>query len=405
MQISDLEKELNIPALFRLGFRPFFLSGAIFSIIAVTLWLFILKGEVSIQPLGGVYWWHIHEMIFGFAAAIIAGFLLTAIQNWTGVPGLKGTPLIALFTLWLAGRLFILMPDVLGSTITALIDLSFFPVTAYFLAKPIIAIKQYRNLFFVPLLALFTLANAEMHASILYSTVNLQLSGYAGVMLTVFLMSVMAGRVTPIFTANGTQTQKVSPIAWLEKLANGSLAVCMMMLLLHPLVGFSPAIMGSLLTISGISQAVRHFRLRPWITFAVPLLWSLHAALMFIWVGLIVLGISYLLPIFNADYVIVISHVWHILTIGAVAGLILAMISRVSLGHTGRPLTPPKSMSIAFILISMSALVRGFGPVLAPKKLAIFYDISGFFWIIAFALFVWNYAPFLTKQRKDGHPG
>ena len=406
MQISDLEKELNVPSFFRLGFRPFFLSGAIFSIIAVVLWLLMLKGAITTQPLGGAYWWHIHEMIFGFVAAIVAGFLLTAIQNWTGVPGVKGTPLIALFILWLVARILILMPDLLGSTLTALVDLSFFPVTAYFLAKPIIAIKQYRNLFFVPLLVLFTLANAEMHLSLLYpQTFNLQLSGYAAVMLTVFLMSVMAGRVTPMFTANGTKTEKVLPIAWLEKLANGSLAVCMVMLLLHPLVGFSHTIMGGLFIISGLSQAIRHFRLRPLSTLAVPLLWSLHTALNFIWFGLIVLGVSYLMPAFNEGFIIVISHVWHILTIGAIGGLILAMISRVSLGHTGRPLTPPKSMIIAFVLISLSALIRAFGPWLLPEESTIFYDVSGFCWIVSFTLFVINYAPFLTQPRKDGHPG
>ena len=189
MQITDLKTEQKIPPLLRLGFRPFFLSGALFSVFAITLWLLMYKGTISLSPLGGGYWWHIHEMIFGFGGAIIAGFLLTAVQNWTGVRGAQGTTLLALFLLWLAGRLLLIVPDLLGPTLTSLIDLLFLPTVAYVLAKPIIAMKQYRNLFFVPLLALFTIANLEMNLAIHYpETFNSVYSGYAGVMLVTFLM-------------------------------------------------------------------------------------------------------------------------------------------------------------------------------------------------------------------------
>jgi uncharacterized protein involved in response to NO len=400
MQITDLTIEQKIPPLLRLGFRPFFLSGAIFSVFTITLWLLMYKGAIDLSPLGGGYWWHIHEMIFGFGGAIIAGFLLTAVQNWTGVRGAQGKTLLALFLLWLAGRVFLILPELLGATLSSLIDLLFLPTVAYVLAKPIIAIKQYRNLFFVPLLALFTIANVEMHLAIHYpATFNSIYSGYAGVMLVTFLMSVMAGRVVPMFTSNGTKTAKVIQLAWLDKAANGSLAIAMFSLLLQPIVGFSALFFGILLIIASLFQTMRWLRWRPWITLQLPLLWSIHGAVKFICFGLFVLGASYLIPEVPSN------HVWHLLTVGGIGGLILAMISRVSLGHTGRPLTPPKSMTIAYVLISLAALVRAFGPWAVPEKTLLFIDISGGFWIMAFVIFIIGYGPMLINARKDGRPG
>ena len=400
MQITDLKKEQKITPLLRLGFRPFFLSGALFSLVAITLWLLMYKGTISLTPLGGGYWWHIHEMVFGFGCAIVAGFLLTAVQNWTGARGAQGNTLLGLFLLWLAARVLVLFPDLLGGLLTTLVDLSFLPAIAIVLAKPILAIKQYRNLFFVPLLALFTVANLEMHLALYYpDTFNIAHAGYAGVMLVTFLMSVMAGRVAPMFTANGTQTEKATPIAWLDKATNGSLAIVMLSLLLEPVVGFSSMFFGVSLIIAGTFQTFRWLRWRPWITLNVPLLWSLHAAMKFISFGLIILGLSYLIPEVPSN------HVWHLLTIGGIGGLILAMISRVSLGHTGRPLQPPKAMTAAYLFISLAALIRTFGPWGLPEKTLLFIDISGAFWLAAFAIFVFTYGPMLVSARKDGRPG
>jgi len=400
MQITDLQKEQKITPLLRLGFRPFFLSGAVFSFIAIILWLLMYKGAVNLSPFGGGYWWHIHEMIFGFGCAIIAGFLLTAVQNWTGVRGAQGNTLLVLFLLWLAGRIVVLFPDLLGNTLTTVVDLSFLPVVAYVLGKPIIAIKQYRNLFFVPLLMLFTLANLEMHFAIYYpETFTLNFAAYTGVMLVVLLMSVMAGRVAPMFTANGTQTPKVTPIPWLDKVTNGSLAMAMLSLLLQPVVGFSENLFGVLLIIAGVFQTMRWLRWRPWITLGVPLLWSIHVSIKFIAYGLIILGLSYLITDIPS------SHIWHLLTVGGMGGLILAMISRVSLGHTGRSLSPPKAMTFAYVFITLAALVRALGPWILPEKTLLFIDISGTFWLLAFGIFIVTYAPMLMSARKDGRPG
>ena len=400
MQITDLKKEQQITPFLRLGFRPFFLSGTIFSIIAVMLWVVMYKGVLDLTPLGGGYWWHIHEMIFGFGCAIIAGFLLTAVQNWTASRGIQGPMLLVLFLLWLSARVFLLFPNILGGTLTTLLDLSFLPTVAYILGKPIIAVKQYRNLFFVPLLLLFTFANLEMHLAVSYpQTFNITYSGYAGVMLITFLMSVMAGRVVPMFTANGTQTDKAIPLPWLDKAANGTIGFAMLSLLLQPVVGFHAQLFGVLLIFAGVFQCMRWLRWRPWITLNVPLLWSLHFAIKFIWFGLIVLGVSYLVPEMPSN------HLWHLLTIGGMGGLILAMISRVSLGHTGRSLQAPKIMSLGFVCISLAALVRALGPLALPDKTPVFIDISATFWLIAFGCFAVKYGPMLVTPRKDGRPG
>jgi uncharacterized protein involved in response to NO len=400
MQITDLQKEQKITPLLRLGFRPFFLSGAIFSIVAIILWLLMYKGAINLSPLGGGYWWHIHEMIFGFGCAIIAGFLLTAIQNWTGVRGAQGNTLLILFLLWLSGRIALLMPNIFSDVLVTIIDLSFLPIVAYVLARPLIATKQYKNLFFVPLLLLFTLANLEMHLAIYFpQTFTITYAGYAGVMLITLLMSVMAGRVAPMFTANGTKTAKATPLPWLDKVTNGSLAIAMFSLIVQPIIGFSQQIFGIILIIAGIFQTMRWLRWRPWITLGVPLLWSFHFAIKFIAYGLIILGASYLIPEIPSN------HMWHLLTVGGMGGLILAMISRVSLGHTGRPLSPPKAMTAAYIFITLAAIMRAFGPWALPEKSGLFIDISGTFWLFAFGIFVVTYAPMLMSGRKDGRPG
>jgi uncharacterized protein involved in response to NO len=339
-------------------------------------------------------------MIFGFGCAIVAGFLLTAVQNWTGVRGAQGSTLLILFLLWLAGRVVVLFPGLLGETLTTIVDISFLPAVAFVLAKPIVAIKQYRNLFFIPLLLLFTIANLEMHLAFYDpDTFTISFAAYAGVMLVTFLMSVMAGRVAPMFTANGTQTPKATPLPWLDNATNGSLAITMLYLLFQPVVGFSELFFGVILIIAGIFQTMRWLRWRPWITLGVPLLWSIHISIKFSAYGLVILGLSYLIAEIPSN------HIWHLLTVGGMGGLILAMISRVSLGHTGRPLSPPKAMTFAYIFMILAALVRSLGPWVLPEKALVFIDISGTFWLLAFGIFVITYGPMLMSARKDGRPG
>lgn len=400
MQITDLEKESKIPAILRLGFRPFFLFGSAFALISIALWLAVLTGTFSFSPYGGGYWWHVHEMIFGFVAAIIVGFLLTAVQNWTGQRGLSGLPLAILVSIWLAGRLTLAVSPNLASWLYLFIDCSFLLVAALFLAIPIIKIRQYRNLFFVPMLCLFSLLNGQMHLALNpeYSF-DIKSVFYAATTLILVLMSVMIGRVTPMFTANGTQTPKVASIWWLERLAIGSLLLLFIFFFIAPIVTISQQIIGGVMVLSGIAHAYRSLRWKPWITLKVPLLWSLHGAITLMWVGLLYLGFH----IYSQTSSI--SHAWHLVTVGGIASLILAMIARVSLGHTGRTLQVGILMKVAFVSIFLSAVVRSLLPWYFPQHTLLIYQLSSYFWYAAFILFLIDYTPKLISPRIDGRPG
>ncbi|WP_286234842.1 NnrS family protein [Thalassotalea sediminis] len=400
MQITDLAQEEKLPPILRLGFRPFFLLGPAFAIIALIIWGLLFHGKINWQPFGEGYWWHIHEMIFGFAAAIIAGFLLTAVQTWTGIRSVHGKILLLLIMLWLGGRFALLLPTYIPHAVISIIDLSFLPVTAYLLAKPLLAVNQKRNLFFVPILLLFTGINVQMHIA-LYpdSNISIQHSGYAGIMLITTLISIIAGRVTPMFTANGTKTTKVQNTPWLELISNGMLFFIFICYLVDPIIAINYTLLGGLFIFAGILQAIRVTRWRPWITIHVPLLWSLHLSILCIWLALVLLGLTYSFALFPAN------HIWHLLTIGGICGVILAMISRVSLGHTGRPLKVTPIIKTSFILVFIAAISRVIMPIIIPSAVPELYWIATGTVCASFLLFLYQYIPYLTSARADGRPG
>ncbi|RKZ99575.1 MAG: hypothetical protein DRQ47_10815 [Gammaproteobacteria bacterium] len=232
-------KELDkIPAIFQLGFRIFFLSGALFSVIALFLWGTMFFHGMSIQPFGGSFWWHSHEMVFGFSTAIVTGFLLTAVQTWTGIPGVKGNRLSILFILWLCARLLLLFPGNIHMAVISTIDLLFLPLVALALGYPILRIKQWRNLVFIPILLLLFLENFISHYGLW--TENLAMTRYgtwSAVVTVIMLISIMGGRVIPFFTARATGTEQPTPIGWLELLAN----IPLLLLVIYYLTG-SPSL-------------------------------------------------------------------------------------------------------------------------------------------------------------------
>lgn len=400
MQISDLVIEKQIPPLFRLGFRPFFLVGAMFSLISLFIWGAFLQGLIDFYPYGGSYFWHMHEMIYGFTCAIIAGFLLTAVQNWTGIRGVSSWQLLTLLLLWLAGRVAMAIPSLVGMTLSALVDILFLPTVAVVLAKPILRIKQYRNLIFIPILSVLTLLNIAMHSQTHgFVMLNIHYLGLTTLLIITLLMSLIAGRVTPMFTANGTNTRKVNNITAIEVSCIMSLLFLIINFTVAAFIGLNSVFTAILFAWASSSQLARLIRWQPWKTYKVPLLWSLHGSLLLISLGLLLLSYSYLNDNQN------ITNSWHLLTVGGMAGLIIAMISRVSLGHTGRSLIPPKAMTIAFIAIFASAIVRTIGPWLAPLNSMVFYSVSITLWILAYALFCWYYGPMLLSERIDGRPG
>lgn len=382
---------------FALAFRPFFLLAPLVSLISLIVWSLVLNGQLTLSVYGGVLWWHMHEMLFGFSSAVIAGFLLTAVRNWTGLPGFSGWALAGLVMVWLLARVSFVFADVLPTTVIMLLDISFLPITAFVLTRPIVKAKRWRNLIFLPILLMMTLANILMHiAAVNHQVLLVQQAAYLMVMMVVLLMSLMAGRVFPMFTANGTGTAKVIGLPWLEKSTIGfTMAAVFVVSVPHVL---PTALNTMVLALAAGLHTFRAVRWRPQVTTKVPLVWSLHLSYWCIPIGLALFALQPWATFISRPQAL------HSLTVGAIGLMILAMISRVSLGHTGRPLRVGKWMAAAFLAVFFAFVVRVFG-VYVWQNYTQVMSVSIGFWCIGYGLFVVHYWPVLTRPRLDGMPG
>jgi len=389
--------EYRLPhPLWRLAFRPFFLGAALFSIIAVLCWGFYWQAPFAWQPVGGPLWWHGHEMIFGYGCAVVAGFLLTAVQTWTGVPGFRGRPLIALFLLWLLARLLIAFPVDLAMVCVAVIDVSFLVVAAAVMARSVWAVKQWRNAPFIVILLVLASLNALSYTALSRDDFSqAQLHLHSAILLISLIILVVGGRVIPMFTANGTGTKKVEPLLWLEILSLAS----MVAVIVCSLIANDGPLPGALYLIAAVSNAWRFLRWRFFNCWRQPLLWSLHLSFAFIPLGLLALALE------SVDLWPNGSAALHALTVGAMGSMILAMIARVSLGHTGRPLQAPKAMSLAFFLILIAGLFRAVLPVVLPAAATLTIMLAALCWALAYGIFIGYYGPMLYAARVDGKVG
>lgn len=378
---------------FALGFRPFFLAAGLYAVLMMALWLLVLGGVIipgELLPLV----WHGHEMVFGFAVSVIAGFLLTAAQNWTGLRTPSGRPLAALFLLWLAGRLGFLIPG-LPAGLVALVDLAFLPVLAIVLAWPILRAKQLHNYPFPILLLALAAANALVHADALRWTSGTARPGlHLGVYVVIMMITAMGGRVIPSFTDNKlhTRARRWKIIEWLVPAAT-------LLALIAALV--APASPATAL-LAAVAAAAHAIRLAGWYTpkfWSVPLLWILHLGYAWIPLGFALLALS------TAGWNTAAGSALHAFTAGAIGALTLGMMARVSLGHTGRQLEPLPIMTLAFVTINLAALARVALPLLFPAAYTQGMAVAGLVWIAAFGLFVAVYAPMLLRPRVDGKPG
>jgi uncharacterized protein involved in response to NO len=392
VQLLERNRALAIAPLWRLGFRPFFLAGALLALFAVALWAAALQGLLSAPRVpGGLLAWHRHEMPFGFALAIIAGFLLTAVQNWTGRPGLSGRPLVALFGLWLAARLVWFLPLALGVLIAA--QLAFIALLLAQLARQLIAARQRNNYPILLVLSLLGLCQGLTLTGLALGDDALQRRGaQAALWLIAVLLSLIGGRVIPFFTQRGLgRVEAFAAQPWLDRLllAGGLLVAALFAsghnLQAQPWLALPFALLAAL-------HGLRLWRWHLPGIWRVPLLWSLHLA--YAWLLLATLGMA----AWHLGWLTQPSLASHALAVGALGGLILAMMARVSLGHTGRPLQPPKAMAWAFASLNLGALIR----VAAGGA---WLWLAALCWGLAFALFALNYAPMLCRARVDGHPG
>lgn len=377
--------------LWRLAFRPFYLLAATFAAIAVPLWLASYDGVAS-APLRVGLNWHMHEMIFGFVLAVVVAFLFTAGRNWTGLWTPRAGTLAAFCALWLAGRVAMLWAPPLPA---ALIDVLFLPCAAWSFFKVLKASGNFRNMFSVGLLSLLTLLNLLFHAAGMGYVALSQLAlMQAAILIVVMIVTIIGGRVMPMFTRNGApgSAPRVNrKLDWTALVLLALTGTCW--------VGGAWAwLTAAMAALAGCAQLARLLGWQPWVTVRHPLLWILHLSYGWIGVGLLLLAAA-------AAGAVAPSTAFHALAVGAISGMIIGMLTRTALGHTARPLLAGRAEAAMFALVQGAALIRVGANLTGAEYRSTALLVSALCWSCAFLLYVWIYAPYLWRARLDGREG
>lgn len=382
---------LTYHPLFALGFRPFYLLAAAFAAISVPLWIARYFGMAQVLARVDLNW-HMHEMVFGFAVAVIVGFLFTAGRNWTGLWTPRRGHLAALAGVWIAGRVAMLLAPAL---LAAAIDILFLPLAAWPLFRVLQRTGNKRNYVLVGLLSLLTLVNIVFHASVLgWLDISSSTPIHAAILIVVMIESVIGGRVIPGFTANAVPGVKPVTDAKRDRIClalTALAAISWVLSLPAPLVA-------SLAFAAACAQLMRLVGWKPHCTLRKPILWILHLSYAWIPVGLFIMALAALKLASS-------SAAFHVLAIGSMAGLIIGMITRTALGHTGRPLTAGVSEQIMYVLVQVGVITRLLAAVDAMGLRAAMLVITAIAWSGAFLLYVAVYGPYLTSARVDGREG
>ena len=394
--MTGVRGRLNSLPFLSMGFRPFYLLAGAFGAVGVPVWHFapgvLLPGE---PYLGGAAW-HAHEMVFGFAGAVLTGFLLTAARAWTGLATLSGWGLAALAALWVAGRVLVATGPALPA---AVVDCLFLPCVTLAIALPVARARNWRNLPVVAVPALLGGANLLFHLD--HAGVFALARAHGGALLALdllaLLITLMAGRVIPAFTANAVPAARPRRNPYVEVAAFGTLAVLLAAGPLDPWLPGGPWL-AAVAALGASAHMVRLWLWDPAATLREPLLWALPLAYAWLPAALV------LRALWLADADVPEAAAFHALGAGAMGGLMLAMMTRSALGHTGRPLKARAQETAAFVLLHLGAAVRVLGPLegagAEPPALA----ASALLWSGAFALFFAAYWPILTRPRADEAP-
>lgn len=380
------------PALFSYGFRPFFLAAGIWAVVAMALWIAYLTAGIGIGGSYGAAAWHAHEMLFGYTSAALAGFLLTAVPNWTGRLPVSGRPLIGLILVWLAGRLALLFPDTLGLVPAMAVDAAFLPVLLAICAREIVAGRKWKDLKILAVLAALSLGNIGFHL-LVFGTGDIGFASRLAVGAYVMLIGIIGGRIVPSFTRNWLARNGATALpASYSHLDTAALLLGLCALALWVVLPLAP-VTAIACIIAGVLHAIRLWRWRGWTTGGERLVLVQHAGYVFVPLGfLLVAGsaIGRLEPV----------SALHVFTVGAIGLMTLAVMSRATRGHTGLPLTASPVTAISYLMILVAALARplaGLMPDFTVELLA----LSGLCWIAGFSLFVAEYAPALIRRRRD----
>lgn len=378
------------PILFCYGFRPFFLGAAIWAVVVMALWIASLTGVIAIAEDYGPTHWHAHEMLFGYSSAVLAGFLLTAVPNWTGRLPVSGWPLFFLFALWVAGRLVFLLPDVAGGA-AAVVDSLFLPVLLLICIREVVAGRKWKDLKVMSGLLALSAGNILFHLEVVRGghpdvAIKLAVSAY------VLLVMIVGGRIIPSFTRNwinkSGRTDFPAPYDRFD-----SAAIVTGVAALAAWIILPPGPWVALLTGAAfLMQFARLTRWRGWTVTDEHLVTVLHVAYFFVPLGFLGLTLS-------ALELVSPMAALHVLTVGTVASMMLAVMTRATRGHTGRVLTASTTTSLAYAAIILAALLRpaaDFFPSQAPTL----YAASGLAWLVAFSLYLIEYGPMLAKVRR-----
>ncbi len=390
---ADQTRGWQGPAILSYGFRPFFLLGASWAAVAMILWIPALSGHLTLPTAMDPVSWHAHAFLFGYTGAIVAGFLLTAVPNWTGRLPVIGWALAGLVGLWLAGRIGVLFSQSLPYWAVVAGDLAFPLLLGLVILREILAGKNWRNLVILLLLAIFTLANLLFHIEVQNGDYAAQ--GYGtrlGLAAVLMMIAVIGGRIVPSFTRNwlgrkGHHQMPVSPMQPLDKLV--------LLVSIPAFIGWviwpDTIITAGLLFLVGLGHTARLVRWKGWLTGSEPLVAILHFAYLFLPLGAFAMTFAIIRPDILAT-----SAAQHLWMAGALGGMTLAVMTRASLGHTGRPLHAGMGTLVVYLAISGATLVR-FVAGFEPED--VLYHIAGGLWIIAFAGYAILYGPLLVRRK------
>lgn len=379
------------------GFRPFFALAGLYGVLSVALWLLMWTGTLAVVPALPPSWFHAHEMLFGFAGAAMGGFLLTAVPNWTGQGPVRGGALLLLVLAWLAGRTAMLLSGTLDPRLVAVADLLFFPLLAAFQAPAIVARSARRNLIFVLILAALLAANLGVHLEALGVAATARWGLHLGLNVFVLAVTLVGGRVVPAFTQGGLKAQgiptAIEPLPRLDAAAIFSVAAMM----IAEAAGAPDFAVGALAGLAALTALARLLHWRGHQTLRWPLLWVLHLGMAWLVAGLALKAAA------GFGFVSEVAAL-HALGAGAIGTMILAVMTRATLGHTGRELVAAPGSWLAYLCVSAGALARVAAAFLPDVQVPLTVA-GGALWTAGFALFLWLYGGMLLGPRIDARSG
>jgi uncharacterized protein involved in response to NO len=390
---SESRKVKPIAPLFTAGFRPFFLAAAGWAALAMAVWLPLMNGGLALPSRFDPLSWHVHEMLFGFVMAAVGGFLLTAIPNWTGRDPVAGRPLVMLVSLWLLGRIACLISDLLPAWLTPALDLAFPVALEVVAARELVAAGNRRNYPLLAPVAVLAIANLLTHLQTLGVAVPFGLGWRLGIAVVIVLISVIGGRIVPAFTRNWLNARGLSPVPpaadMVDRTALGVLHAGLIGWTFLP--DWRPV--GALLLVASALNLTRLARWRGVATLDEPLLLVLHVGYLWLVVGVALLGLALL-----TDAVPYAAAV-HALTAGAMGTMILAVMTRATLGHTGRVLRADVATMVIYALVSVAAVLRLVAAWVSKGQLDLL-EVAVAAWVGAFVLFAAEYGLMLLAPRR-----